>query len=64
MGSTAGAVRVADGPATVTFTVDQLAYTPSPPLVAAVLDFDGGRRFRCALTDLAAETVGSVTGSR
>ena len=35
-----------------TFTVDRLAYTPSPPLVAAVLDFDGGGRFRCELTDV------------
>ncbi|MGH2830588.1 MAG: OB-fold domain-containing protein [Actinomycetota bacterium] len=40
-------------PATVaTFTVDRLAYTPSPPLVAAVIDFDGGGRFRCQLTDV------------
>ncbi len=44
---------MADVPATIaTFTVDRLAYTPSPPLVAAVLDFDGGGRFRCELTDL------------
>jgi hydroxymethylglutaryl-CoA synthase len=52
------AVRVADRAATVvTFTVDRLAYTPSPPLVAAVLDFDGGGRFRCALTDVDAASV-------
>lgn len=45
--------RMADVPATVaTFTVDRLAYTPSPPLVAAVLDFDGGGRFRGELTDV------------
>ena len=45
--------RMADIPATVaTFTVDRLAFTPSPPLVAAVLDFDGGGRFRCELTDV------------
>ena len=51
-------VRVADRAATVvTFTVDRLAYTPSPPLVAAVLDFDGGGRFRCALTDVDAASV-------
>ena len=51
-------VRVADRAATVvTFTVDRLAYTPSPPLVAAVLDFDGGGRFRCALTDVDAAGV-------
>ena len=45
--------QLADTPATVaTFTVDRLAYTPSPPLVAAVIDFDGGGRFRCQLTDV------------
>ena len=45
--------RMADVPATIaTFTVDRLAFTPSPPLVAAVLDFDGGGRFRGELTDV------------
>jgi uncharacterized OB-fold protein len=32
--------------------VDRLAFTPSPPLVVAVLDFDGGGRYRCQLTDV------------
>jgi hydroxymethylglutaryl-CoA synthase len=51
-------VRMADVPAIVaTFTVDRLAFTPSPPLVAAVLDFEGGGRFRCELTDVVPETV-------
>jgi 3-hydroxy-3-methylglutaryl CoA synthase/uncharacterized OB-fold protein len=51
-------VPMADEQATiVTFTVDRLAYTPSPPLVAAVLDFDRGGRFRCALTDVDAGAV-------
>ena len=46
------AVPMADVPATVTtFAVDRLAYTPSPPLVAVVLDFDGGGRLRCQLAD-------------
>lgn len=46
------AVPMADVPATVTtFAVDKLAYTPSPPLVAVVLDFDGGGRLRCQLAD-------------
>ena len=50
--------RMADVPATVaTFTVDRLAYTLSPPLVAAVLDFDGGGRFRGELTDVDPATV-------
>jgi 3-hydroxy-3-methylglutaryl CoA synthase/uncharacterized OB-fold protein len=43
----------ADVAATVaTYTVDRLAFTPSPPLVVAVLDFDGGGRYRCQLTDV------------
>ena len=45
--------RLADVPATVaTFTVDRLAFSLSPPVVAAVIDFDGGGRFRCELTDV------------
>ncbi|MFF3570103.1 MULTISPECIES: OB-fold domain-containing protein [Nocardia] len=48
---------MADTPARVaTYTVDRLAYTPSPPMVAVVVDFDGGGRFRCELTD-GGETV-------
>ncbi|MDQ1502728.1 MAG: hydroxymethylglutaryl-CoA synthase [Actinomycetota bacterium] len=47
------AVPMADATGTVaTFTVDRLAYTPSPPMVAAVIDFAGGGRFRCQLTDV------------
>jgi hydroxymethylglutaryl-CoA synthase len=45
--------RVADVPATVaTFTVDRLAYSLSPPVVVAVIDFDGGGRFQCEMTDV------------
>jgi hydroxymethylglutaryl-CoA synthase len=36
----------------VTFTVDRLAYSPSPPVVFAVVDFDGGGRLPVELTDL------------
>lgn len=44
---------MADVPATiVTFTVDHLAYSPSPPIVFAVVDFDGGGRFPVELTDV------------
>jgi len=51
-------VRMADTAGTVaTFTVDRLTYSPSPPLVAVVIDFDGGGRYRCELTDVDAETV-------
>jgi len=35
-----------------TFTVDRLAYSPSPPVVLAVVDFDGGGRLPVELTDL------------
>jgi 3-hydroxy-3-methylglutaryl CoA synthase/uncharacterized OB-fold protein len=49
---------MADVPATVvTFTVDRLAYTPSPPMLAVVVDFAGGGRFRCELTDADPESL-------
>jgi uncharacterized OB-fold protein len=49
---------LADVHATVTTcTVDRLAYTPSPPVLMAVLDFDGGGRMRCQLTDAAEDEV-------
>lgn len=41
----------------VTFTVDHLAYSPSPPIVFAVVDFDGGGRFPVELTDVDATTL-------
>jgi 3-hydroxy-3-methylglutaryl CoA synthase len=45
--------RLAVVPATIaTFTVDRLAFSLSPPVVAAVIDFDGGGRFNCELTDV------------
>ena len=51
-------VRMADVPATIaTFTVDRLAFSLSPPVVAAVIDFDGGGRFQCELTDVDPATV-------
>jgi 3-hydroxy-3-methylglutaryl CoA synthase/uncharacterized OB-fold protein len=49
---------MADQTATVaTFTVDSLAYSPSPPVVFAVCDFDGGGRLPMELTDVAAADV-------
>jgi hypothetical protein len=33
-------------------TVDRLAYSPSPPIVFAVVDFDGGGRLPVELTDV------------
>jgi hydroxymethylglutaryl-CoA synthase len=51
-------VRMADVPATIaTYTVDRLAYSLSPPVVAVVIDFDGGGRFQCELTDVDPTTV-------
>ncbi len=45
--------RIAEEKATVaTFTIDHLAFSPSPPTVAAVIDFEGGGRFPCELTDV------------
>jgi hydroxymethylglutaryl-CoA synthase len=54
-------VRMADVQATIaTFTVDRLAFSLSPPVVAVVIDFDAppgdgvaknGGRFQCELTD-------------
>jgi 3-hydroxy-3-methylglutaryl CoA synthase/uncharacterized OB-fold protein len=46
-------VRMADVPGTIaTFTVDRLAFSLSPPVVSAIIDFDGGGRFQCELTDV------------
>jgi hydroxymethylglutaryl-CoA synthase len=52
---------MADATGTIaTFTVDRLAYSPSPPIVFAVVDFDevsGGGRLPMELTDVTAEEV-------
>ena len=39
------------------YTVDRLAYSPSPPVVFAVVDFDGGGRAPLELTDVDADEV-------
>ncbi|GAA1865785.1 hydroxymethylglutaryl-CoA synthase family protein [Pseudonocardia ailaonensis] len=55
--------RLADTPATIaTYTVDHLAFSLAPPVVGAVVDFDGGGRFMCELTDLAVD--GLAVGQR
>ncbi len=41
----------------VTFTIDSLAYSPSPPTIFAVCDFDGGGRLPVELTDVTSEQV-------
>ncbi len=49
---------MADTEATVvTFTVDRLVYSVSPPVVFAVVDFDGGGRLPAELTDVDPESV-------
>jgi len=51
-------VPLADVPGTVaTFSVDHLAYSLSPPTISAVIDFDGGGRFSCELTDCTPDDV-------
>jgi 3-hydroxy-3-methylglutaryl CoA synthase/uncharacterized OB-fold protein len=48
----------ADTEATVaTYTIDYLSYSASPPIVFAVLDFDGGGRFPLELTDVDPTTI-------
>ena len=52
------AVPFADRKATIkTFTADRIVYTPQPPMVAAVLDFEAGGRFQCELTDCVPDTL-------
>ena len=41
----------------VTFTVDKLSYSLSPPIVFAIVDFDGGGRLPIELTDVDAAQV-------
>jgi len=41
----------------VTFTVDRLAYSPSPPIVFAIVDFDDGGRVPLELTDVDPESL-------
>ena len=51
-------VAMADATGTiVTFTIDRMAYSPSPPIVFAVVDIDGGGRFPLELTDVDAGEV-------
>lgn len=45
-----------------TFTIDRLAYSPSPPVIDVVVDFDGGGRCALEVADTAPDAV--VVGSR
>jgi uncharacterized OB-fold protein len=40
-----------------TFTLDRLAYSLNPPTVNVVVDFEGGGRFICEMTDCEPEKV-------
>ncbi|MGO9058558.1 MAG: zinc ribbon domain-containing protein [Candidatus Binataceae bacterium] len=40
-----------------TFALDRLAYSLNPPTVNAVLDFEGGGRFLCEMTDCEPEKI-------
>jgi uncharacterized OB-fold protein len=49
---------LADDHATVaTYTIDRLAYSPSPPVIDVVVDFDTGGRFCCQVTDATPEEI-------
>ena len=51
-------IPMADATGTiVTFTVDHLVYSQSPPVVFAVVDFDGGGRMPIEMTDVDPATV-------
>ncbi|MEN3273104.1 MAG: hydroxymethylglutaryl-CoA synthase [Actinomycetota bacterium] len=53
-----GSERLADVPGTIaTYTIDRLAFSLIPPVVGAVVDFDGGGRFQCELTDVDPDSV-------
>jgi hydroxymethylglutaryl-CoA synthase len=55
--STAAGVLARQRGTVTTFTVDKLAYSPSPPVVFAVVDFDDGERLPVELTDVDADEV-------
>ena len=40
-----------------TYTLDHLAYSLQPPVVAAIVDFEGGGRLSCELTDVDPKAV-------
>lgn len=53
-----GATSLSDETGTiVTFTVDRLAYSPSPPIVFAIVDFESGGRLPIELTDVDADAL-------
>jgi hydroxymethylglutaryl-CoA synthase len=61
LSSAAGVLAEHEGTVT-TFTVDKLAYSQSPPVVFAVVDFDDGERLPVELTDV--EAADAAIGMR
>lgn len=51
-------IRLAAQPGIVaTYTVDRLAFSPSPPLIDVVVDFEGGGRYTLEMTDTSPDDV-------
>ena len=51
-------IPMADVPGTiVTYTIDHLVYSESPPVIFGIVDFDGGGRLPIELTDVAPDDV-------
>lgn len=51
-------VGLADRAGTVaTYTVDRLAFSPAPPIIDAVVDFEGGGRYTLEVTDAGPDEV-------
>jgi uncharacterized OB-fold protein len=40
-----------------TYAIDRLAFTPQPPMVMAIVDFEGGGRVELEVTDCQPERV-------
>jgi 3-hydroxy-3-methylglutaryl CoA synthase len=55
--TTAAGVLAEQRGTVTTFTIDKLAYSPSPPVVFAVVDFDDGERLPVELADIDAGEV-------
>jgi len=52
------ALPMADAVGTVvTFTIDRMAYSPSPPVIFAVVDFDGGGRLPIEVCDVTPDGI-------
>ena len=51
-------IPMADAVGTIaTFTIDKLVYSPSPPVVFGIIDFDGGGRLPIEIADVDADEV-------